>query len=151
VGIDLEFVQDNQSFSRPAGTIRGLHLQREPYAQAKLVRALRGRIWDVAVDIRPSSSTFGKWVAAEIAAEVGNQIFIPVGFAHGFCTLEPDTEISYKVSNFYSRDHEVGIRWDDPMLKIEWPVKVGAATLSDKDAKALLFEEVFGKRPMAVL
>ena len=146
-GIDIEFVQDNQSFSRAAGTIRGLHLQVEPIAQAKLVRVIRGRIWDVAVDVRPSSPSFGKWVAAEISAEAGNQIYIPTGFAHGFCTLEPDTEVSYKVSNFYSREHEVAIRWNDPALMIAWPVKEGEATLSDKDRAAPLFEDVFGKKP----
>jgi dTDP-4-dehydrorhamnose 3,5-epimerase len=146
-GIAVEFVQDNQSFSRAAGTIRGLHLQVEPIAQAKLVRVLRGRIWDVAVDVRPSSPSFGKWVAAEISAEAGNQIYIPTGFAHGFCTLEPDTEVSYKVSNFYSRDHEVAVRWNDPALKIAWPVKDVEATLSDKDRAAPLFEDVFGKKP----
>jgi dTDP-4-dehydrorhamnose 3,5-epimerase len=146
-GIDIEFVQDNQSFSRAAGTIRGLHLQTDPFAQAKLVRVIRGRIWDVAVDVRPSSPSFGKWVAAEISAEAGNQIYIPTGFAHGFCTLEPDTEISYKVSNFYSREHDVSVRWNDPALRIAWPVKDGEATLSDKDRAAPLFEDVFGKKP----
>jgi dTDP-4-dehydrorhamnose 3,5-epimerase len=148
-GIDPEFVQDNQSFSRPSGTIRGLHLQTEPFAQAKLVRVLRGRIWDVAVDVRPSSPTFGKWVAAEISADAGNQIFIPVGFAHGFCTLEPDTEVSYKVSNFYSKEHEAGIRWNDPALKIAWPVSEDRATLSDKDRAAPLFQDVVGKHFVA--
>jgi dTDP-4-dehydrorhamnose 3,5-epimerase len=146
-GIDVEFVQDNQSFSKAAGTIRGLHLQVEPMAQAKLVRVIRGRIWDVAVDVRLASPSFGKWVAAEISAEAGNQIYIPTGFAHGFCTLEPNTEVSYKVSNFYSRDHEVTVRWNDPALRIAWPVKEGEATLSDKDRAAPLFEDVFGKKP----
>ena len=146
-GIEIEFVQDNQSFSKAAGTIRGLHLQAAPIAQAKLVRVLRGRIWDVAVDVRPSSPSFGKWVAAEISAEAGNQIYIPTGFAHGFCTLEPDTEVSYKVSNFYSREHEMTVRWNDPALRIAWPVKEGEATLSDKDRAAPLFEDVFGKKP----
>ena len=145
-GIDPEFVQDNQSFSKPAGTIRGLHLQADPFAQAKLVRVLRGRILDVAVDVRPASRTFGKWVAAEISAEAGNQIYVPTGFAHGFCTLEPDTEVSYKVSNFYSREHEVAVRWNDPVLMIAWPVKEGEATLSEKDRAAPLFEDVFGKK-----
>lgn len=146
-GIDVDFVQDNQSFSKAAGTIRGLHLQADPFAQAKLVRVLRGRIWDVAVDVRPSSPNFGKWVAAEISAEAGNQIYIPTGFAHGFCTLEPDTEVSYKVSNFYSREHEVAVRWNDPALRIDWPVKDAEATLSEKDGVAPLFEDVFGKKP----
>ena len=146
-GIDPEFVQDNQSFSKPAGTIRGLHLQADPFAQAKLVRVIRGRILDVAVDVRPASRTFGKWVAAEISADAGNQIYVPTGFAHGFCTLEPDTEVSYKVSNFYSREHELAIRWNDPVLMIAWPVKEGEATLSEKDRVAPLFEDVFGKKP----
>jgi dTDP-4-dehydrorhamnose 3,5-epimerase len=148
-GIDVEFVQDNQSYSNAPGTIRGLHLQREPFAQGKLIRVGRGKIWDVAVDVRPHSPTFGQWAGAEISADTGDQIFIPAGFAHGFCTLEPDTEVHYKVSNFYSRDHEITIRWNDPVLKIKWPVGDDRAVLSDKDRAAPLFEDVFGKRPLA--
>jgi dTDP-4-dehydrorhamnose 3,5-epimerase len=143
-GIELEFVQDNHSYSKPAGTIRGLHSQDAPFAQDKLVRVIRGRIWDVAVDVRRSSPTFGKWVAAEISADAWNQILIPVGFLHGFCTLEADTEVIYKVSNFYSAKHEVGIRWNDPDLKIAWPVADGGATLSDKDRALPPFRDIFG-------
>jgi dTDP-4-dehydrorhamnose 3,5-epimerase len=148
-GVAVEFVQDNHSLSKAAGTIRGLHLQREPFAQAKLIRVIRGRIWDVAADVRPQSPTFGRWVAAELSAEEGNQIFIPIGFAHGFCTLEPDTEVYYKVSNFYSREHEVSIRWNDPALRIKWPVGEEQAVLSDKDRTAPLLEDVVGSRPVA--
>jgi dTDP-4-dehydrorhamnose 3,5-epimerase len=147
-GIDFEFVQDNQSFSRPVGTVRGLHAQSAPFAQHKLVRVTRGRILDVAVDIRPSSSSFGKWVAAEISAEAWNQIFIPIGFLHGFCTLEPDTEVNYKVSNFYSAKHEFGVRWNDSQLNIAWPVAEGNATLSDKDAALPSFKDLFAGREL---
>src|SRR5689334_13621763 len=147
-GIGLEFVQDNQSFSRPLGTIRGLHAQSAPFAQHKLVRVTRGRIWDVAVDIRPASSTFGNWVAAEISAEAWNQIFIAIGVLHGFCTLEPDTEVSANVSNFYSAQHEFGVRWNDPQLKIAWPVAEDKATLSDKDGALPSFKELFAGREL---
>jgi dTDP-4-dehydrorhamnose 3,5-epimerase len=132
-GIDLDFVQDNQSFSANAGTVRGLHFQSPPYAQAKLIRAVKGRIFDVAVDIRKSSPTFGKYVSAEISAEEGNQILVPVGFAHGLCTLEPNTEVLYKVTNYYSPSHDLGIRWNDPAIGIDWPVDEANAHLSDKD------------------
>lgn len=147
-GIDFEFVQDNQSFSQPVGTIRGLHAQSQPFAQDKLVRVTRGRIWDVAVDIRPASPTFGKWVAAEISAEAWNQIFIPVGFLHGFCTLEPDTEVSYKVSNFYSAKHEFGVRWNDPRIQVAWPIADDRATLSDKDRTLPSFDDLFAGREL---
>jgi dTDP-4-dehydrorhamnose 3,5-epimerase len=142
-GIALESVQDNQSYSVLAGTIRALHAQRDPFAQDKLVRVTRGRIWDVAVDIRPKSETFGRWVAAEISAQALNQIFIPAGFLHGFCTLEPDTEVQYKVSSFYSVQYEIGVRWNDPDLKVTWPVADDKAILSDKDRRLPLFKEVF--------
>lgn len=134
-GITLDFVQDNQSFSAQAGTLRGLHYQSPPFAQDKLVRVVRGRILDVAVDIRRGSPTFGKWVAAEISAEQWNQILVPAGFAHGVCTLEPDTEILYKVTNFYSAQHDFGIRWNDPDLGIDWPFSENEMVLSDKDAR----------------
>jgi len=134
-GIGEEFVQDNHSLSSAAGTIRGLHFQSRPYAQAKLIRVVRGRILDVAVDIRRSSPTYGRHVAVELSAESGRQLFIPVGFAHGFCTLEPDTEILYKVSAYYSAVHDHGLAFDDPALGIAWPVQPGQAILSDKDWK----------------
>jgi dTDP-4-dehydrorhamnose 3,5-epimerase len=132
-GIDLDFVQDNHSLSVNAGTIRGLHFQSHPYAQDKLVRVVKGRILDVAVDIRRASPTFGKYVAAEISADDWNQILIPIGFAHGLCTLEPDTEVVYKVTNYYSAKHDLGIRWNDPQIGIDWPVDGQHAQLSEKD------------------
>lgn len=132
-GIDLDFVQDNVSVSAQRGTVRGLHYQSEPFAQAKLVRVARGRILDVAVDIRRSSPTFGQHVMAEISAEAWNQILVPVGFAHGLLTLEPDTEVCYKVTGFYSREHDHGIRWNDPALAIDWPIAAEAAIVSAKD------------------
>jgi dTDP-4-dehydrorhamnose 3,5-epimerase len=141
-GIDVEFVQDNHSLSAVPGTVRGLHFQSEPFAQAKLVRVVRGRILDVAVDIRRSSPTFGKHVAVELSAENGLQLLVPVGFAHGFCTLEPDTEIVYKVSGYYSAAHDHGLRWNDPALGIDWPVAPANAVLSDKDKKQPLLAEL---------
>ncbi len=133
VGIALTFVQDNHSRSAAAGTVRGLHYQSPPFAQAKLVRVVRGRILDVAVDIRRASPTFGQHVTAELSAEAWTQILVPVGFAHGFVTLEPDTEVLYKVSAPYTPAHDHGVLWSDPALAIPWPVTPEAATLSDKD------------------
>jgi dTDP-4-dehydrorhamnose 3,5-epimerase len=132
-GIDVEFVQDNESLSKSVATVRGLHFQRPPRAQAKLIRVLRGSIYDVAVDLRPTSPTFGQHASAVLTAEGGEQIFVPVGFAHGFCTLEPDTEVAYKVSDFYSREHDTGILWNDPNLRIEWPLGGRNPVLSEKD------------------
>ena len=132
-GIDVAFVQDNQSLSRPQGTVRGLHFQAEPFAQDKLVRVIRGSILDVAVDLRRASPTYGHSVAVVISTEEWNQLFIPKGFAHGFCTLEPDTEVLYKVTNFYSAEHDRGLLWNDPDLGIDWPVSAEGAVLSDKD------------------
>ncbi|MEJ1157934.1 dTDP-4-dehydrorhamnose 3,5-epimerase [Prosthecomicrobium sp. N25] len=134
-GIDVRFVQDNHSLSRPAGVLRGLHFQRPPRAQAKLVRCIRGRIWDVAVDIRRGSPTYGRWAAAELSAANGRQLYIPVGFAHGFLTLEPDTEVTYKVSDFYAPDCDGGLRWNDPDLALPWPIPAGIDPVtSSKDA-----------------
>ena len=132
-GIRDVWIQDNHSMSGPRGTVRGLHYQIAPVAQAKLVRVVKGAILDVAVDIRRGAPTYGRHVACEISAEKWNQIYVPAGFAHGFCTLTPDTEVLYKVTELYSRDHEFGILWNDPALAIDWPVKAAEALLSDKD------------------
>ena len=132
-GIADAFVQDNQSLSRPAATLRGLHFQRPPHAQAKLVRCLRGRIWDVAVDIRAGSPTCGQWVATTLTAQGGEQLYIPTGFAHGFLTLEPDCEVAYKTSALYAPESDAGIAWDDPAVAIAWPLDGAAPQLSDKD------------------
>lgn len=134
-GLPLDFVQDNQSLSAEVGTVRGLHYQLPPFAQDKLLRVVRGAVFDVAVDIRRDSPTFGQHVSAIISAAEWNQILVPVGFAHGFCTLEPDTEVIYKVTNFYSPQHDRGILWNDPALAIVWPVEADKARLSDKDLK----------------
>ena len=135
-GIIEEFCQDNHSFSMSKGTIRGLHLQTNPMAQAKLVRVVEGSIFDVAVDIRKNSEDFGKWIALEISASKGNQIFVPAGFAHGFLTLEDNTEVVYKVDNHYSKEHDCSIRYDDPSLNIEWPDLGVEYQLSGKDRSA---------------
>jgi dTDP-4-dehydrorhamnose 3,5-epimerase len=140
-GLVSDFVQDNHSLSRPAGTVRGLHFQRPPFAQAKLVRVLRGAIYDVALDIRRGSPTYGRHVAAEITAESGTMIFVPEGFAHGFCTLSTDTEVFYKVNRDYAPQHEGGILWNDPALGIAWPVDAAEAMLSDRDRKWPTFSE----------
>lgn len=132
-GIDADFVQDNQSLSRMKGTVRGLHYQAPPFAQAKLVRCAQGAILDVAVDIRRSSPTYGQHVAAELSAKNGQQLFVPRGFAHGFATLTDDAVVCYKVDGFYDRGSEGGIRFDDPALGIDWRVPVGEAHLSPKD------------------
>ena len=132
-GIDVAFCQDNQSLTRATGTLRGLHFQRPPHAQAKLVRCLGGRIFDVAVDIRRGSPTFGRWVGTELSAENGRQLFIPAGYAHGFLTLEPDCMVAYKVDDFYSAGCDAGVAWDDPGIAIDWPLD-GNPQLSAKDA-----------------
>ncbi|MDO9707161.1 dTDP-4-dehydrorhamnose 3,5-epimerase [Paracraurococcus lichenis] len=136
LGIPDVFVQDNHSLSARAGTIRGMHFQRPPHAQAKLVRALRGAILDIAVDIRRSSPTYGQHVAAELTAENARQLYVPVGFAHGFCTLTPDTEVAYKVTDLYAPDCDAGIAWDDPDLGLPWPFAAAEVQLSDKDRRA---------------
>jgi len=121
-GIELDMVQTNYSLSLHAGTLRGLHFQSPPAAQAKVVAVTRGRIFDVAADIRKGSPTFGKWVGVELSAERGNQLLVPVGFAHGFVTLEPETQVQYAVTSHYSPAHDKGIRWDDETLAIAWPL-----------------------------
>ena len=127
------FVQDNQSLSKAAGTVRGLHFQAPPFEQGKLVRVVRGAIFDVAVDIRVGSPTFGRHVSVTLSASNHKQFWVPPGYAHGFCTLEPDTEVIYKVTSPWDRQAERGVIWNDPMLAIPWPIAPGAAILSDKD------------------
>jgi dTDP-4-dehydrorhamnose 3,5-epimerase len=139
LGIGVEFVQDNHSLSVETGVVRGLHYQVAPMAQDKLVRVTSGAILDIALDIRRSSPTFGGHVAVRISAAEWNQIFVPVGFAHGFVTLEPNTQVIYKVSAPYSPSHERGIRWNDPELKINWGIQEGDAILSERDRKHLPF------------
>lgn len=129
----VAFVQDNEAFSARAGTLRGLHFQRPPAAQGKLVRVLKGAILDVAVDIRVGSPSFGHHVTARLDAAEGAQLWVPAGFAHGYCTLEPDTAVAYKVTDFYSPDDDGGLLWDDPALAIDWRLPAGGAVLSDKD------------------
>jgi len=141
-GLHYDFVQDNQSLSAEVGTVRGLHFQLPPFAQDKLVRVVRGAILDVAVDIRKDSPTFGRHVSAVISAAEWNQILVPIGFAHGFCTLEPDTEVIYKVTNYYSPEHDRGLLWNDPELGIDWPVTADKARLSDKDHKHPTFAQL---------
>jgi dTDP-4-dehydrorhamnose 3,5-epimerase len=133
LGLDVDFCQDNHSSSAHAGTLRGLHFQHPPFVQAKLVRCIRGRIYDVAVDIRKASPSFGQWVGCELSADAGNQLFIPSGFAHGFLTLEDNCEVAYKVSAYYAPEADAGIAWDDPDLAIDWPIDGAPPTLSDKD------------------
>ena len=139
-GVEFNFVQENHVMSEKRGTIRGLHFQIPPFAQAKLVRVVRGAIFDVAVDIRQGSPTYGRHVSAVISAESWNQILVPVGFAHGLATLERKTEVLYKVSNVYSPEHERGVLWNDPALEIEWPLN--AVVSSEKDRQQPLFTDL---------
>ncbi|MBN2114517.1 MAG: dTDP-4-dehydrorhamnose 3,5-epimerase [Acidimicrobiia bacterium] len=132
-GLPVEWVQDNHSLSRRRGTVRGLHFQVPPRAQAKLVRVVVGRVFDVAVDLRRASPSYGRHAAFELSAAGGEQLLVPVACAHGFCTLEDDTEVLYKVSEYYSPDHDRGLRWDDPALGITWPVTAAEAVLSARD------------------
>jgi dTDP-4-dehydrorhamnose 3,5-epimerase len=140
-GIDMHFVQDNQSFSAKASTIRGLHFQLPPAAQTKLVRAARGRVFDVAVDLRQGSPTFGRWIGVTLTADGGEQLLIPRGFAHAFCTLEDNCEVAYKTDDFYAPKSESGLMWNDPDLRIDWPITPNAAILSDKDSKLGFFRD----------
>jgi dTDP-4-dehydrorhamnose 3,5-epimerase len=134
-GLSIDFVQDNQSLSTQRGVVRGLHYQIPPRAQTKLIRVLRGAIFDVAVDLRRGSATFGRHVGVVISAQDWNQILIPRGFAHGFATLEPNTEVAYKVDDYWSREHERGLLWNDPELDIPWPVSPSEVILSEKDQR----------------
>jgi dTDP-4-dehydrorhamnose 3,5-epimerase len=157
LGIDCHFVQDNHSLSAPAFTLRGLHFQLPPRGQDKLVRCVRGRIFDVAVDVRIGSPTFGRWVGAELSADNGRQLFIPVGFAHGFLTLETDCEVTYKCSDTYAPDQDGGIRWNDPAIGIDWPIPNGKTpALSAKDIVQPLLADfdspfAYDGRPLAPL
>lgn len=128
-----EFVQENESLSARVGTIRGLHFQTAPFAQGKLVRCTRGAIFDVAVDLRSGSATYGQWAALVLTPEDGNQLWVPPGFAHGFCTLQPDSVVNYKVTATYAQAHDKGVAWDDPQIAIAWPDVADADTLSPKD------------------
>jgi dTDP-4-dehydrorhamnose 3,5-epimerase len=138
-GITIDFVQDNHSLSEEVGVLRGLHYQLNPHAQTKLVRVISGSIYDVAVDIRPSSPTFGQWAGVTLSAANKRQLLVPQGFAHGFCTLEPQTQVVYKVDAYYSPQHDRGILWSDPAIGIAWPT--AAPILSEKDEKHPLLKE----------
>jgi dTDP-4-dehydrorhamnose 3,5-epimerase len=146
-GINLDFVQDNHSLSVQRGVVRGLHFQVPPFAQDKLLRVVRGRVFDVAVDLRRSSPTFGRHVTAELSAENWTQILVPIGFAHGFVTLEENTEVIYKVTNYYAPSHDRGILWNDPDLAIPWPIAGAEAILSEKDKAQPRFADVGGVFP----
>lgn len=141
-GLALDFVQDNHSLSQEVHTVRGLHYQSPPHAQDKLVRVTRGRILDVAVDIRRGSPTLGRYVAVELSAENWRQLLVPAGFAHGFCTLEQACEVIYKVTDYYAPECDAGIQWNDPDLGIAWPVTKGQAIVSQKDAGLPSFKDV---------
>ena len=140
--LGLEFVQDNHSLSAAVGTVRGLHYQAEPHPQDKLVRVTRGAVLDVAVDIREGSPWYLQHVAVELSADNWRQLLVPKGFAHGFCTLAPDTEVLYKVTGYFSAEHDRAIRWDDPTLRIPWPVQPDHAIVSAKDAGAPLLADL---------
>lgn len=144
--LDVEFVQDNHSLSAERGTVRGLHFQVPPHAQHKLVRVIRGSIFDVAVDLRRGSPNYGRHVATTVSAASWSQIFVPAGFAHGLMTLEPNTEILYKVTAYYAPTHDRGILWNDPALDIRWPIPARDAILSDRDRSHPTFAD-FGESP----
>ncbi len=140
-GIEADFVQDNHSYSAHRYTVRGLHYQAPPFAQAKLLRVLRGAVRDVVVDVRRGSPSFGQWVSADLSAEDGRQIFVPRGFLHGFLTLEPDTEVAYKVDAHYSKEADGSVFWNDPNLAIDWGIDPALAVLSEKDAAGTAFRD----------
>ena len=151
-GVTPVFRQDNQSLSRRRGTVRGLHFQLAPEPQAKLVRVLAGAVFDVAVDLRAGSASFGRWCGTELTAAGGEELFIPVGFAHAFCTLSDDTLVAYKVDGYYNRAAEGGLRWDDPDIAIRWPLPADEIIVSDKDATLPLLRDAatpfaFGSQP----
>lgn len=139
---NFTFVQDNESLSVRQGTIRGLHFQSEPHSQGKLVRCTAGALYDVAVDIRRGSPTFGQWVGQTLTPDEGKQVWIPPGFAHGFCSLEPNTVICYKVTGYYSAECDKGLRWDDPAISIDWPDVADPDTLSPKDRQQPLLADL---------
>lgn len=139
---DYSFVQDNESRSAKVGTIRGLHFQSNPHAQGKLVRCTAGALFDVAVDIRAGSPTYGQWVGETLTPDNGKQLWVPPGFAHGFCSLEPDTVIAYKVTDYYSAECDKGLAWDDPAIGITWPDVANADTLSPKDTRQPLLADL---------
>jgi dTDP-4-dehydrorhamnose 3,5-epimerase len=141
-GMAIPFVQDNHSLSVQRGTIRGLHFQKPPRAQAKLVRVVRGAVYDVAVDLRRGSPTYGCFAGATLSAENGMQLYVPIGFAHGFCTLEDHTEVVYKVTDFYSREHDAAVAWLDPTIAIPWPFEADRIQVSEKDAAAPRLAEI---------
>ena len=141
MGLGLRFVQENQSYSKEAGTLRGMHFQVPPAPQAKLITVLRGRILDVAIDLRRNSPTYGKFVSKELSAESGLQMYVPVGFAHGFLTLEDDVTVQYKVSDYYAPKSEMGIPWNDPQVAVPWPMADADIILSDKDRQHPLLKE----------
>lgn len=143
-GIDLAFVQDNHSLSRQRGVVRGLHCQLAPHPQGKLVRCLHGAIFDVAVDARVGSPTYGKWVGAELSEANWSQLWIPPGFLHGFCTLTEDAEVAYKCTDVWNKEAERAVIWNDPAIGIEWPIPTAEAVLSDKDQQAPGFEAAHG-------
>lgn len=141
LGMPMKFVQENQSMSLRKNTVRGMHSQKPPHAQAKLVRVLRGKILDVAIDVRPNSPTYGEHVSAILSQDEVTQMFIPVGFLHGFCTLEDNTVVLYKMSSLYVPGSECGVMWNDPDLKIKWPARAEDAILSGKDEKLSQFKD----------
>lgn len=148
-GIDCAFVQGNHSLSRQKGTLRGLHFQKSPYVQAKLVRCIAGRLLDVVVDIRPQAPTFGRHITVELSAEGGEQLFVPAGYAHGFCTLEDNTEIIYSVSAYYAPEADSGVAFDDPEIGIDWPFPSDEMTLSNRDRHWPLLADLRSGKAMA--